>query len=245
MPSSSKLYWALRPMDTLDSSSPGRTSSQLTAFNALSDFPLFPRLPIEIRSQIWTAALTPRIIRWIRTANHNVFTTPSDPKTFPVFYVCRESRSAALLYGGYKDISKSSDPIYFSPSIDYLFFDPGWSDRAVQSQHQPKMDPLNTLPPEFKEMKKIMVHPHYTDGPRKPTTRFKNLPFLEQILVAADEKSIGSRSRFMIGTMADIQTFYAQLPCKKGIKVPCTAAGCLGWTGIERRKIHHGDEDGR
>jgi hypothetical protein len=226
-------------MDMIDSSS-GRTSSQLTAVNVLSDFPLFPRLPIEIRSQIWTAALTPRIIRWVRTAKQNVFTASSDPKAFPVFHVCRESRGAALLYGGYKNISKSANPVYFSSSIDYLFFDPGWI-----SRNQPMTDSLNTILPELKEIKKIMVHPHYTDGPKNPTIRFENLPFLEQILVATDEKSIGSQSKFMIGTLADIQTFYKQLPCTKDFTVPYIAVACLGWTGAERRKIHHGDEDGR
>src|ERR1700712_3211725 len=40
-------------------------------------FPLFSLLPLEIRSQIWGAALSRRIIKWTHTKDQNVFTVAS------------------------------------------------------------------------------------------------------------------------------------------------------------------------
>lgn len=94
-----------------------------------------------------------------------------------------------------------------------------------------------------------MVHPHYTDERKRPTALFEKLPHLEQVLVAADEKSIGfqNQSKFILGTAYDIKLYYAADVRKRipQFKVPYIAVGCLGWTGSERRKIHHREQDTR
>ncbi|MAD87394.1 MAG: hypothetical protein CL912_30920 [Deltaproteobacteria bacterium] len=94
-----------------------------------------------------------------------------------------------------------------------------------------------------------MVHSHYTDERKRPTALFEKLHELEQVLVAADEKSIGfqNQSKFILGTAYDIKLYYAADVRKRfpKFKVPYIAVGCLGWTGSERRKMHHGHQDTR
>ncbi|KAL5319359.1 hypothetical protein ACEPPN_012410 [Leptodophora sp. 'Broadleaf-Isolate-01'] len=96
-----------------------------------------------------------------------------------------------------------------------------------------------------------MVHPHYTDERKRPSAQFEKLARLEQILVAADEKSIGFQSKFILGTAYDIKLYYAaDVRSRKsvrgpGVRTPYIAVGCLGWTGDERRKMHRGEQDTR
>jgi hypothetical protein len=51
----------------------------------------------------------------------------------------------------------------------------------------------------------------------------------------------------MLGTVYDIQTYYNAIAKerKSFAMVPRIGVGCLGWTGSERRRMHHGDEDRR
>ncbi len=217
--------------------------SQISSFDRV--FTLFQNLPAELRAPIWKQALAPRVIKWIRKDNQNVFVAPS--KSFPLFDVCRESREVALLYGQYRDISPSEKVVYFSPIIDYLIFDPIWVGLVPRSSTTAKPDPLDSLPPDLGTVRNIMVHPNYTEERRRPTARFEKFPDLESILVAADEKSIGLHNKFMLGTVYDIKLYYEADVKKRmpDVRIPYIAVGCLGWTGGERWKMHHGSEDTR
>jgi hypothetical protein len=209
-------------------------------------FPLFPALPVEIRIRIWEAALTPRIIRWIRMGDRNVFSTPS--KALPLLAASRESRDAAFLYGKYQFLTASPSPLYFSPVIDYLWFDPGWTMLHTHQSHLPLFseDPLEPLLPDLSLVQNIMVHPNWSDQRMRPTVLFAKLPLVKRVLVAADEKSIGFQSDIMLETVEDIKKYYsAVLKNKPEIKRPYIAVGCLGWTGEKRRNIRHGSEDTR
>ncbi|CZR60176.1 uncharacterized protein PAC_10072 [Phialocephala subalpina] len=209
------------------------------------DFTLFTELPTEIRVQIWSLSLTPRIVRWIRNNEENVFNAPS--KSLPLFETCRESRDSAILYGSYKRLSAASGKIWFSPIIDHLFFDPGWIDLVDGPHVTRQVDPLNSLLPELESVRNIMVHPNYTDERKKPTALFEKFNMLETVLVAADERSIGIQSKFMLGTVYDIKLYYDAMVKKRkpDVRVPYIAVGCLGWVGNERRTMHHGDGDNR
>ncbi|PVH75718.1 hypothetical protein DL98DRAFT_315416 [Cadophora sp. DSE1049] len=208
-------------------------------------FTLFPNLPPELRAPIWRHALTGRIVKWTRSNNQNIFTAPK--KSIPLFNVCRESREIAMLYGEYIDISTSDEPVFFSPIVDYLLFEPIWADLIPKPGAKVIPDPLDSLPPSLQAVRNIMVHPHYTDERKRPTALFEKLPRLEQVLVAADEKSIGFQSKFILGTAYDIKLYYAADVRKRlpDFKIPYIAVGCLGWTGSERRKMHHGTQDTR
>lgn len=212
-----------------------------------SAFTVFTQLPPELRAPVWKLALTPRIIKWTRANNQSKFTVPS--KSFPLFDVCRESREIALLYGQYQNLGTLSDPVYFSPVVDYLLFDPGWLDLQISNfaPAQPDVDPLESLLPGLSKMRNVMVHPHYTDDRKRPTTLLEKLPMLERILVAADEKSIGLQSKFLLGSAYDMKLYYAATVKKRvpNAKVPYIAVGCLGWTGAERQNMRHGSDDTR
>jgi hypothetical protein len=62
-----------------------------------------------------------------------------------------------------------------------------------------------------------------------------------------DFGQIGVQSKFMLGTIYDIQKYYDAIAKarKSFAMVPRIAVGCLGWTGSERQSMHHGDEDKR
>jgi hypothetical protein len=210
-------------------------------------FILFPLLPPEIRFQIWAAALTPRIVKWTRKNGMKIFTAST--KSPPLAIVFEESRKAALFHGKYQNLYAASTPLYFSPLIDFLMFDPGWRDIVKYPgplYTPPGLDPLESLPANLLGMRNIMVHPNYTDNRKVPSTSFEKLSGLEQLLVVADEKSIGFQSKFMLGTIYDISKYYHGRR-REGVKLraPYIAIGCLGWTGAERQKIHHGKEDDR
>lgn len=210
---------------------------------AIPSFPLFSSLPTEIRFKIWKASLTPRIVRWIRSNDHHIFTAPSG--SIPLLSVSREAREATFLYGAYALISAAYVPVYFSPTIDFLWFDPGWmpfSDLASVDRE----DPLDPFLPELSTMRNIMIHPNWSGKRMRPTVLFRKLPCLEKILVAADEKSIGFQSKVMLETVKEIKSYYAAIQARdSAIKMPYIAIGCLGWIGGERRRMRHGREDNR
>ncbi len=210
----------------------------------LSTFTPFSRLPVEIRNQIWKILLAPRVVKWKRTDDLNIFEVPS--KTLPLLSVNRESREAAFFYGEYIEVSADPRTMYFSPLIDYLLFDPGWID-LVGNTSGTRPDPIDTLLPELSNIRKIMVHPNYTEERKKPTVLFEKLRALQQILVAADEKMIGAQRKHMAATVYDIDKYYMAMArrCNLDIARPDIAVGCLGWVGPERHSMHHGSEDHR
>jgi hypothetical protein len=230
----------LNNLDFLD-----RLQSPCPPQNTPSTFAPFSRLPIEIRNQIWKAALTARIVKWIRTNDQNVFDVPS--KSLALLSVNRESREAGFFYGEYRRVSTSPRTMYFSPVIDYIFFDPGWIDLVGLQANSRRPDPIETILPEFSKIRNIMVHPNYTEERKTPTALFEKLRSLERVLVAADEKSIGFHSKYMTSTAYDIDKYYMATARRRipDIKKPYIAVGCLGWVGLERRSMHHGLEDHR
>lgn len=210
-------------------------------------FTIFAELPVEIRLQIWALALTPRIVRWIRKNEMNIFSAPT--KSLPLFEVCQESREAAILYGSYKRLPGTSGDTWFSPIVDFLFFDPGWIHLVNAPHVTTQVDPLDSLKAllGIENVRNIMMHPNYTDDRKKPTVMFEKFPMLERILVAADERSIGTQSKFMLGTVYDIKLYYHAVVRRRipDVMVPYIAVGCLGWVGTERRKMHHDGGDNR
>jgi hypothetical protein len=200
-------------------------------------FPLFSSLPPEIRTRVWEASLAPRIVRWIRKNEGGVFTAP--PRSLPLMSVCRESRAAAFLYGKYRVLTDSSK-VYFSPLIDYLWFDPMWTTLGSWRTF-PQDDPLESIRPQLGELRNVMVHPNWSGERKDPMVSFARLP-LKRVLVAADEKSIGLQSQVMLDTMQDIMYYYLAFRRENpGTKIPYIAVGCLGWTGNEPRYLRHGN----
>lgn len=223
-------------------------SSELEDEPAL--FRQFPNLPGEIRAKIWEVAIVPRIVRCKRVNEQNVFTGPS--RSLPLLDTCQESRESAFLYGEYILVSELPSLVYFSPKFDYLWFDAGWTSLVQQPpppiddprQSKPKL--IESLPPDLLKLRNIMVHPNWTDERMKPAVPLTRLRRLERVLVAADEKSIGFNSKFLLGTVYDIKMDYTIAKRKDAnIKTPHIAIGCLGWTGADRRRLHHGNEDSR
>jgi len=210
----------------------------------LPAFQLFSQLPIEIRNQIWKTSLAPRIVKWKRADDENIFEVPS--KTLPLLSVNRESREAAFFYGEYQKVSADPRTMYFSPIIDYLLFDPGWV-QLVGHTNVNKPDPISTLLPDFSKIRNIMVHPNYTEERKTPTALFENLRSVRRILVAADEKMIGAQRKHMVATVYDIDKYYMATAKRRipDIKRPYIAVGCLGWVGSERHRWHHPSEDHR
>ncbi|KAH8682807.1 hypothetical protein BGZ60DRAFT_398766 [Tricladium varicosporioides] len=229
---------------------PSPQANQFSSKDESESFQLFPNLPGEIRAKIWEAAIIPRIVRCKRVNDQNVFTSPS--KSLPLLGTCQESRESAFLYGEYILISKLPTFVYFSPKIDYLWFDAGWTS-LIQQPPPPIDDPrqvkpklIESLPPDLLTLRNIMVHPNWTDERMKPAVPLTRLRHLERVLVAADEKSIGFNSKFLLGTVYDIKMDYTIAKRKDiDITTPHIAIGCLGWTGADRRRLHHGNEDSR
>lgn len=216
-------------------------SRQPSGFTGLEDFYLFVTLPVEIRVKIWEAALAPRIVRWIRGTDGSVFTAPSG--SLPLLSVCQESRSTAFFYAQYRVLA-GLKKVYFSPVLDYLWIDPGWtkpyvSDTVLDDRH-------DTLREQFGEVQNIMVHPNWSGERKEPAVSMANVPSIKRILVAADEKSIGIRSSIMLDTVQDLKYYYYNFHKENAAtKMPYIAVGCLGWVGLERRSIWHGSEDKR
>jgi hypothetical protein len=196
------------------------------------------------------AALSPRIIKWVRKNDENIFTVPAN--SLPIFDVCHEARDVALLYGQYRNISNGPTTLFFSPLVDYLFFDARWIDLVRDGpptvlESEQSSDPLDNILPQFEDIRRIMVHPNYTNKRKKPTTAFSKLMQLEEILIGADEKSMGVQSKFLLSTVYDTKMYYAARVKRDNpnAKVPRIAIGCLGWRGAERMSMQHGDEDKR
>jgi hypothetical protein len=205
-------------------------------------FHLFANLPTEIRMRIWKAALAPRIVRWVRSANGHRFIAP--PRSLPLLAVSQESRIAAFLYGMYRVLTAYSN-VYFSPVIDFLWIDPGWTDPYIL-RRIPEEDPLDSMREQFGELRNVMVHPNWSGERKEPLLSFATLPSVRIILVAADERSIGVQSEVMLETMQDIKYYYYGF--QKGMpnkQIPYIAVGCLGWTGIERGSLWRGETDNR
>ncbi|CAL3966135.1 hypothetical protein PZA11_002891 [Diplocarpon coronariae] len=238
-------------------------------------FSLFPLLPPELRAHIWVLCLqqTPRIVKWTRKVNRNVFESTGKRSTSVVFELCREARRVAMVYGGYLDLGsglQSNDEsldssegegisrvdsqdqgqyqelvtkgrhVWFSPVVDYLIFDPLWTDLIPRITHahaqnfQARADPLDSLALfpglALQDVRNIMVHPNYTDERKKPLARLERFAALERILVAADEKSVGAQSKFMMGTVHDLRMYFRADVGRRllGFKSPYIAVGCLG-----------------
>lgn len=106
---------------------------------------------------------------------------------------------------------------------------------------------MSTLPHDLqREVKKIMVNPNYTDSRLRPGIPVQNFTALERILVVADEKSLGAQGKFLLASVYDLQKYYEGMKRKdSGVKIPYIAIGCLGWTGEEKGKLVHGEEDAR
>ena len=231
---------------------PEATSSELDGPLFGSDwFHFFAKCPVEIRIKIWRAALTPRIIKCKHSNNQNIFTGPSTPIT--LLNVSKESRETAFLYGEYGLVSTSPSMVYFSPIVDYLWFDAGWTPLAPQEFQAQLLQPpplrhdfSESLPAHLMNLQNIMVHPNWSDQRMKPTIKFAKFPRLARILVAADERSIGIQSQVMMDTIYDLKIYFAI--AKKHdtkVKMPDIAVGCLGWTGADGRRLHHANEDNR
>lgn len=211
--------------------------------DACPSFWLFPKLPTELRAKIWEAAMRPRIVRWTRTNDKNSFTSPS--RSLPLMLVSKEAREAAFLYGGYRNLTHHWRPVYFSPKLDHFWFDPGWTEFGIPSYSLQK-DPLDELLPKLGELQNIMVHPNWSGHRREPAVLFGKVPSIRQVLVAADEKSIGFHGKVMLETVKEINSYYAALQRRgEATKTPFVAVGCVGWVGEERRRMHHGSDDNR
>jgi len=140
--------------------------------------------------RIWEASLEPRIVRRLLVdsesstkysyVTHTSFITPA--KSSPVlFWVSREARTAAFLYGKYQTLTPNS-ATYFSPVFDYLWIDPCWSGHTVPGV-QGETDSQLT---ELACVRKLMVHPHWSQtGQMQPNLKIAKLPSLTEILVAA------------------------------------------------------------
>jgi hypothetical protein len=91
-----------------------------------------------------------------------------------------------------------------------------------------------------------MVHPNWSEDRMMPTVSLARFARLERVLVATDEKSVGSRTDVMFSTVHDIRMYYGHArKYNPELSTPRIAVGCLGWTGPERWSLHHGSHDNR
>ena len=149
--------------------------------------------------RVWEACLESRIVRrrildlQSRTKYsyeaHTGFTSPA--KSSPViFWVCREAREAAFLYGKYQTLNPDSET-YFSPVLDYLWIDPCWSSLPVL-RIQGEIDSQLI---ELACVRKLMVHPNWSPtGQMQPSLEIAKLPSLTEILVAAGKNKLYAQS---------------------------------------------------
>ncbi|PQE23132.1 hypothetical protein CJF32_00004532 [Rutstroemia sp. NJR-2017a WRK4] len=211
-------------------------------------FPHFPSLPTEIRIQIWRLTLSPRIIRWHNTSEHNHFSSPA--LRTPLLRINHESRATAFTYGKYITLQPDPDspPFYFSPHLDWLLFDPTWFERAPlhgrgPSTAQEKRErSMNSILPGLEAVQNLMVHPNWSGVRVRPLVLFGSLPSVKNVLVAVDEKSIGLQSKVLMESTWDIRSYYQSQP---GTPLPYIAVGCLGWMGDDRWRLHRGERDTR
>lgn len=83
-----------------------------------------------------------------------------------------------------------------------------------------------------------MVHPNWSpNGQTHLTFSFGKLPSLTEILVAADEKSVGLHSEIMLKTVADIKKHYTSFGKHTPTEIPRIAIGCLRWIGSGQERF--------
>jgi len=208
-------------------------------------FHLFSKFPAEIRIRIWQLAFTPHIIRWVRTDDE---ATPSSNR-FPyshrqniIHHANREAREAIFLHAKFVKLGLAEGHRY-SPSYDYLHLDPAWK---KLSKPQLPVDPFSSLSFDHHLIRRIMVNPNYTEERMKPGLAFEKLPELREVLVVADEKSVGMKKKFMLASVYDLQKYFEGAKRRDpSIRIPYIAVGCLGWVGNDRMRIWHSMEDRR
>lgn len=86
----------------------------------LDSFPLFGRLPAELRLEIWRHSCQARVVEVFYDAKLDACSTSTAPP--PLLHACRESRAEAQRTYA-KSFGTASRPahIYFNPSIDVLY----------------------------------------------------------------------------------------------------------------------------
>jgi hypothetical protein len=127
--------------------------------------------------------------------------------------------------------------------IDYLHLDPAWRQLTAA---QLARDPFSSLSFDVQSIKKIMVNPNYTDDRMKPGLALERLSSLEEILVVADEKSVGLKGKFMLASVYDLQKYFEGIKRQHPkTRIPYIAVGCLGWVGEEKRQLSHPSEHKR
>ena len=103
-----------------------RASSSASRGKPSSMFVLFPKLPTELRLQIWKYAIPgARKITLKRRKNSSQLsvTTPSltaSPYTPDILHVCQESRAMALEYYQVSFAKECTRPMYFNPNQDVV-----------------------------------------------------------------------------------------------------------------------------
>jgi hypothetical protein len=212
---------------------------------ATANFELFVALPTEVRIRIWQLAFTPHIIRWVRTddegnPSRNQF--PYSPRQNAVYHVNRESRESISLLAKFVALDNQAHHKY-GPSHDYLHLDTAWREL---SKPQLSNDPFTLLPFDCRLVGRIMINPNYTEQRMKPGLAFEKLPNLREVLVVADEKSVGLKDKFMLASVYDLRKYFEGAKRQNPkIKLPRIAVGCLGRVGRDRLQIAHSMEDRR
>lgn len=91
-----------------------------------------------------------------------------------------------------------------------------------------------------------MINPNYTEIRMKPGLDLAKLPNLREVLVVADEKSVGLKDKFMLASVYDLTRYFeAAKRVNPNLKMPYIAVGCLGWVGGSRTRIEHGENETR
>jgi len=208
-------------------------------------FLYFAFLPAELRIRIWELAFTPHIIRWVRIDDEATLSSnkyPYSRRLNPISQVSREAREAIFSFAKFV---KLGDLLYhrYSPSHDYLHLDTAWREL---SKPQLEKDPFVSLPFDYCSITRVMINPNYTEERMKPGLAFEKLPALKEVLVVADEKSVGLKDKFMLASVYDLQKYFQVLKGRNAkITVPYIAIGCLGRVGSDRTRIAHSTEDRR
>jgi len=86
-------------------------------------FTFFPRLPTEIRLQIWNEAIPPgRILRVLLTHELETFVYPFEPYRTPaILHVCQESRDVGLSIFRHDLGTRCNDHFWWNPRVDTVF----------------------------------------------------------------------------------------------------------------------------
>jgi len=146
------------------------------------------------------------------------------------------------MYGGYQNLTDDRHPVYFSPKLDYFWFDPGFTEVMF-----PYPDALKELIPKLGELQNIMVYPnwHPFQTPRKHEALFE-VPSIRQVLVVVDETRISPHIDELLETAKEFKSYYAALQKQEeATKTPYIAAGCLGWIGEAPKRVQRGNEGNR